>query len=60
MLKQISRYSNKNNKRKCTISFTMNVLESELVLCMGSGLGNCDGSVDVPYSTMFSLQPYFQ
>jgi len=50
MFKQRSRnWNNNNNNRGFKISLTMNVFEFEEVHQMSSGLGNCDGSVDVPY-----------
>ena len=49
MLKQRIRNRNKTNNITFKLSFTMNVFEFEEVHCMGSGLGNCDGSVNVPY-----------
>ena len=42
------------------MSFSMNVFEFEEVYWMSLGLGDCDGSVDVPYWTIPFLKPHLQ
>ena len=55
MLKQRSTNGKNNGNRglRMGISFTMNVIEFDEVLCTISELESCDGSVDVFCLTMY-------
>ena len=59
MLKQISINRNKTNKRGFKIPYKSNVCEFEEVHWMSSGLSNCDGFVDVPFSTILFQDPIY-
>ena len=37
----------------------MSIFEFEGLHCMGSGLGNCDGSVEIPIEQVVSYNPIY-
>ena len=62
MLKQRSTNGRNNGNRglRMRLTFAMNVLEFEEVLCMISELESCDGYVDVFCLTMHYSRPHLQ